>query len=207
MFKRLFGGSIITIFILSTTGCFGGGVKDSGRAFDSAIINYEWEGVISGKETVYIEGNKTRSEINTATIIGGAQTTQKRVIINDGENLYKINTDSSLAFKETSPYKEKLNSLSPEEKQAFRKRLALLLNDSDPLPEPSGEETILDRVCEVYSVTGPNSTCLWEGITLRNEVVIDTGKAKQKAVSLETNVKLPADLFTIPETIKIQDVN
>lgn len=196
----------LSLGTLLLTGCLGTSLTEEGRPFDTAIINYKWTGAIEGKETLYIDGNKTRSEINTSTIINGVKSTQNRVIINDGEYIYKIDQDTDIALKEENPYAVALKSLKPEDKQEFRKRLILLLNEGEKMPDPEGEEIILAKPCKVYTVTLPSSTCIWEGLILRNEIAIDQGKAKQKAVSMEKGVKIPESFFAAPEGIKIQEI-
>ena len=77
-----------------------------------------------------------------------------------------------------------------------------------------GTETIAGKECKKYSVTvfmmgQPQKQTVWvyKGITLKSSSSSDFGEMVQTATKLQENVEIPASTFTVPEGVKIQDMD
>lgn len=77
-----------------------------------------------------------------------------------------------------------------------------------------GKETIAGKECTKYSVTvfmmgQPQKQTVWvyKGITLKSSSSSDFGEMVQTATKLQENVEIPASTFTVPEGVKIQDMD
>ena len=78
-----------------------------------------------------------------------------------------------------------------------------------------GEEAIAGKTCKKYSVTMQSpmggdamTSTLWvyKGITLKSSMNSQMGAMEQVATKLEENVEIPATMFTVPEGIKVTEM-
>ena len=77
-----------------------------------------------------------------------------------------------------------------------------------------GKETIAGKECTKYQVTvmmmgQPQKQTVWvyKGVTLKSSSSSDFGEMVQTATKLQENVEIPASTFTVPEGVKIQDMD
>lgn len=202
----------LTLFIaifatFSLSGCFSAKTTEVGRSYDTAQIEYKWTGAIEGTETFYASGFKTRSEIKTTTKVEGVETNQDLLVINNGEYIYKIDTTSKLALKETSPYKDEVKNKSPEELKELRIRMALYLKEGEEMPKSTGTEVVAGKKCEVYELGNGTKKYLWNEQVLKTEVVVDGAKATQEATSVEIDKNIEDGLFNLPGDAVVQDLS
>ncbi len=205
MRKSLISVSLISVLLLA--GCFGPKTSNEGRSYDTAKIEYKWRGNVTGTETFYAKGDKRRSEINTVTTVEGVETSQNMVVINDGENIYKIDLNTKLALKEASPSLELMEGKSPEEIKELRKKAALFVEAGHELPDPTGKAHIATKDCDIYSLGNGTTKCLWEEQVLKTEIVVDSGKTIQEADKMQLNIELDDSLFEVPDGVTVQDLS
>lgn len=77
-----------------------------------------------------------------------------------------------------------------------------------------GEDTVAGKTCKKYSykvmmMGQPITTMAWvyKGITLKTSTSTDFGDMVQTATSIEEDIKVDPAMFTIPEGVKIQDMD
>lgn len=203
MSKKHFALGFVLVLTLALSAC-GRSISQEGRPFENAKITYEWTGTVKGTETVYYNGYKTRSEVNTSSGDEESPVKQNITIINDGDNIYRVDENSKLALKQSNPYKEKLNSINKGDKVEFRERLALNLNDDEDMPKSTGEKVILGKTCKLYSIGNSETVCLWDGVILYHELAIEGGLAIQQAIGMELDTEQSEDLFSLPEGASVQ---
>ena len=77
-----------------------------------------------------------------------------------------------------------------------------------------GEETVAGKTCKKYTykvmmMGQPITTTAWvyKGITLKSSTSTDFGEMGQTATKIEENIDIDPAMFTIPEGVKVQDMD
>lgn len=77
-----------------------------------------------------------------------------------------------------------------------------------------GEETVAGKACVTYKykvlmMGQPITTTvsIYKGITLKSSTSTDFGEMVQKAVKIEEDIEIDPAMFTVPEGVKIQDMD
>lgn len=80
--------------------------------------------------------------------------------------------------------------------------------------EEVGEEVIAGKTCKKYKykvmmMGQPITTTAWvyKGITLKSSTSTDFGEMGQTATKIEENIDIDPAMFTIPEGVKVQDMD
>ena len=80
--------------------------------------------------------------------------------------------------------------------------------------QEAGEETIAGKTCKVYKYkvmmmgqAVSATACVYKGIVLKSSTSTDFGEMGQKATKIEENITIDPSMFTIPEGVKIQEMD
>lgn len=80
--------------------------------------------------------------------------------------------------------------------------------------QEAGEETIAGKTCKVYKYkvmmmgqAVSATACVYKGIVLKSSTSTDFGEMGQKATKIEENITVDPSMFTIPEGVKVQEMD
>ena len=80
--------------------------------------------------------------------------------------------------------------------------------------QEAGEETIAGKTCKVYKYkvmmmgqAVSATACVYKGIVLKSSTSTDFGEMGQKATKIEENITIDPSMFTIPEGVKVQEMD
>ena len=80
--------------------------------------------------------------------------------------------------------------------------------------QEAGEETVAGKTCKVYKYkvmmmgqAVPATACVYKGIVLKSSTSTDFGEMGQKATKIEENITVDPSMFTIPEGVKVQEMD
>ena len=80
--------------------------------------------------------------------------------------------------------------------------------------QEAGEETVAGKTCKVYKYkvmmmgqAVSATACVYKGIVLKSTTETGFGEMTQKATSVEENINIEASMFTVPEGVKIQEMD
>ena len=126
-----------------------------------------------------------------------------RMLVIDGSNVMVNDAEKTATRMPMMGQGEKVNFSNLDEKTIKKYKVKEL-----------GTETIAGKECKKYSVTvfmmgQPQKQTVWvyKGITLKSSSSSDFGEMVQTATKLQENVEIPASTFTVPEGVKIQDMD
>ena len=144
-------------------------------AFQSAVVQYRISGsAANGTETLSVKGGRRRRERHVSVEFMEQTKGENILEINDGTNFYFINLDTM---------KGTVQPASPT---------------GETYGEEIGGEELLGKPCVVYRKLG-QKTWLWEGIPLK----VETPLGVKTATSLDLDLPLDDDLFSIPTGVSI----
>ena len=80
--------------------------------------------------------------------------------------------------------------------------------------QEAGEETVAGKTCKVYKYkvmmmgqAVSATACVYKGIVLKSTTETGFGEMTQKATKIEENIAVEASMFTVPEGVKIQEMD
>ena len=80
--------------------------------------------------------------------------------------------------------------------------------------QEAGEETVAGKTCKVYKYkvmmmgqAVSATACVYKGIVLKSTTSTDFGEMGQKATKIEENITIDPSMFTVPEGVKIQEMD
>ena len=80
--------------------------------------------------------------------------------------------------------------------------------------QEAGEETVAGKTCKVYKYkvmmmgqAVSATACVYKGIVLKSSTSTDFGEMGQKATKIEENITIDPSMFTIPEGVKVQEMD
>ena len=80
--------------------------------------------------------------------------------------------------------------------------------------QEAGEETVAGKTCKVYKYkvmmmgqAVSATACVYKGIVLKSSTSTDFGEMGQKATKIEENITVDPSMFTIPEGVKVQEMD
>lgn len=80
--------------------------------------------------------------------------------------------------------------------------------------QEAGEETVAGKTCKVYKYkvmmmgqAVSATACVYKGIVLKSTTETGFGEMTQKATKVEENINIEASMFTVPEGVKIQEMD
>lgn len=163
-------------------------------SFDTAVIQYQITGAAEGEETLYMRGDQ--KAIHRYVVMGD---TEKRTLELDlGSEKYIADLVKMTAVKVDDADYDKLRKMNSEEQEKYLVRKELGLKEGIELPEVSGKTRYAGKQCDLYVVPNIGSVCVWNGIILMKEVSLVDFVNKKTVVSVETDVKIPAERFELP---------
>lgn len=128
-----------------------------------------------------------------------------RILVIDGSNVMVNDADkTAVRMPAMGPGAEnRINWLNLDEKTIKKNKI-----------KEAGEEVVAGKTCKKYEykvmmMGQPISATAWvyKGITLKTSTKTDFGDMGQTATKIEEDIKVDPALFTIPEGVKIQDMD
>lgn len=128
-----------------------------------------------------------------------------RILVIDGSNVMVNDADkTAVRMPAMGPGAEnRINWLNLDEKTIKKNRI-----------KEAGEEVVAGKTCKKYEykvmmMGQPVSATAWiyKGITLKTSTKTDFGDMGQTATKIEEDIKVDPAMFTIPDGVKIQDMD
>lgn len=128
-----------------------------------------------------------------------------RILVIDGSNVMVNDADkTAVRMPAMGPGAEnRINWLNLDEKTIKKNKI-----------KEAGEEVVAGKTCKKYEykvmmMGQPISATAWvyKGITLKTSTKTDFGDMGQTATKIEEDIKVDPAMFTIPEGVKIQDMD
>jgi hypothetical protein len=191
--KRLL---IITALL---AGCLAAGAQEKLYEVKSGIVTMEMDmmGQAMVQEIFFDDYGAKQATVSN---FGG---NKMRMLVIDGSNVMVNDAEKTATRMPMMGQGEKVNFSNLDEKTIKKYKVKEL-----------GTETIAGKECKKYSVTvfmmgQPQKQTVWvyKGITLKSSSSSDFGEMVQTATKLQENVEIPASTFTVPEGVKIQDMD
>ena len=128
-----------------------------------------------------------------------------RTLQQDGSNIM-VNDADKTAMRMPAMGQDaanRINFLNLDEKTVKKNKI-----------KEEGEETVAGKTCKKYTykvmmMGQPITTTAWvyKGITLKSSTSTDFGEMGQTATKIEENIDIDPAMFTIPEGVKVQDMD
>ncbi len=128
-----------------------------------------------------------------------------RTLQKDGSNIM-VNDADKTAMRMPAMGQDaanRINFLNLDEKTVKKNKI-----------KEEGEETVAGKTCKKYTykvmmMGQPITTTAWvyKGITLKSSTSTDFGEMGQTATKIEENIDIDPAMFTIPEGVKVQDMD
>lgn len=125
-----------------------------------------------------------------------------RMLVVDGSNVMVNDEEKTATRMPMMGQGEKVNFTNLDEKAIKKYKVKEL-----------GTEVVADKECKKYQITvfmmgQPQKQTVWvyKGITLKTTTNSDFG-GNQTATKIQENVEIPASMFTVPEGVKIQEMD
>ena len=137
--------------------------------------------------------------------VSNFQGQKMRVLVIDGSNVMVNDADkTAVRMPAMGPGAEnRINWLNLDEKTIKKNKI-----------KEAGEEVVAGKTCKKYEykvmmMGQPISATAWvyKGITLKTSTKTDFGDMGQTATKIEEDIKVDPTMFTIPEGVKIQDMD
>ncbi|MGL5830840.1 MAG: hypothetical protein ACRCZE_01700 [Candidatus Altimarinota bacterium] len=209
----LFASVLISAFAL--TGCQffnGSGNNVYGYDFSTAKITYEISGSSTGSSEALVKGEKKviKSDINQ-TKLDGTTAQINSYLIQDGENVYTLSSDTKTGSLIKNPLYNKLKGMSVEDrkKELILEAIRQADNPDDTQNlQPETTETVAGQTCEVYK-NDRTTVCLWQGIPLK--AVASLPEYGIETTTIATKIELNQDIadseFAVPSDYQITSLN
>lgn len=137
--------------------------------------------------------------------VSNFQGQKMRILVIDGSNVMVNDADKSAVRMPAMGMgsENRINWLNLDEKTIKKNKI-----------KEAGEEVVAGKTCKKYEykvmmMGQPISATAWvyKGITLKTSTKTDFGDMGQTATKIEEDIKVDPALFTIPEGVKIQDMD
>ena len=137
--------------------------------------------------------------------VSNFQGQKMRVLVIDGSNVMVNDADKSAVRMPAMGMgsENRINWLNLDEKTIKKNKI-----------KEAGEEVVAGKTCKKYEykvmmMGQPISATAWvyKGITLKTSTKTDFGDMGQTATKIEEDIKVDPEMFTIPEGVKIQDMD
>jgi hypothetical protein len=208
----LFVSASISIFALAGCMNLGGDGNVYGYDFKTAKISYEISGSSTGTSEALIKGEKKviKSDISQ-TKLDGTNTQINSYLIQDGEKVYTLNSDTKTGSLIKNPLYNKLKGMSVEDRR--RELILEAIREADNPDaqqnlQPESTETVAGQTCEVYK-NQRTTVCLWQGIPLK--AVASLPEYGIETTTIATKIELNQDIadseFAAPSDYQITTLN
>lgn len=137
--------------------------------------------------------------------VSNFQGQKMRILVIDGSNVMVNDADKTAVRMPAMGMgsENRINWLNLDEKTIKKNKI-----------KEAGEEVVAGKTCKKYSykvmmMGQPITTTAWvyKGITLKTSTSTDFGEMGQTATKIEEDIKVDPTMFTIPEGVKIQDMD
>lgn len=137
--------------------------------------------------------------------VSNFQGQKMRILVIDGSNVMVNDADKTAVRMPAMGMgsENRINWLNLDEKTIKKNKI-----------KEAGEEVVAGKTCKKYEykvmmMGQPISATAWvyKGITLKTSTKTDFGDMGQTATKIEEDIKVDPALFTIPEGVKIQDMD
>lgn len=137
--------------------------------------------------------------------VSNFQGQKMRILVIDGSNVMVNDADKSAVRMPAMGMgsENRINWLNLDEKTIKKNKI-----------KEAGEEVVAGKTCKKYEykvmmMGQPISATAWvyKGITLKTSTKTDFGDMGQTATKIEEDIKVDPAMFTIPEGVKIQDMD
>ncbi len=166
--------------------------------FETAIIEYTYEGNETGKQMLYLDdyGWRQSEWTNTVHKAFGQKTEKKEIKVTDGIDIWQWSPITKMGTKTRNTVLESMLEDPSFDPQIYAKKLMESLGFNYV-----GSEEVKGKNCDIYK--GPGSTIwVWNGIAMKTEIKILGQKTVWTATKMETNVTVPLAKFDIPNDIR-----
>lgn len=170
--------------------------------FKSGKVVYKMSGIQTGTETLYFDDyGRKEVHFNESVIdmMGVKQKSNTQTIM-DGKFIYTIDKEKNTAQKMENP----LYSMFSDEDDLQKVGEDIMKKMGG---KKVGTETINGKECEIWEVQKMGGKIwVWKSISIKTVVNMMGMNISQEVVSIETDIDVSADLFKVPEGIKIEDI-
>lgn len=137
--------------------------------------------------------------------VSNFQGQKMRILVIDGSNVMVNDADKTAVRMPAMGMgsENRINWLNLDEKTIKKNKI-----------KEAGEEVVAGKTCKKYEykvmmMGQPISATAWvyKGITLKTSTKTDFGEMGQTATKIEEDIKVDPAMFTIPEGVKIQDMD
>ena len=126
-----------------------------------------------------------------------------RMLVIDGSNVMVNDAEKTATRMPMMGQGEKVNFSNLDEKTIKKNKI-----------QEAGEETVAGKTCKVYKYkvmmmgqAVSATACVYKGIVLKSSTSTDFGEMGQKATKIEENITIDPSMFTVPEGVKIQEMD
>ncbi len=185
--------------------------KTNRYAIKSGHVKYELTGNTEGTKELWFDNYgdiqiQEEKTVTTVKILGMKDVREKhtRRII-QGPNITMIDFKEKRITKNVNPLYEEINqqinSMTEKEQEAYAEEILSSLGG-----EVIGEETILNKRCEISSLLG-TKVWVYKGVSLKVESKILGIKNFEKATLFKEKITIPSSLFDLPKGFEMQDLS
>ena len=181
--------------------CIGAGAQEKMYEVKSGKVTMEMDMMVQTMvQEIYFDdyGAKQVTVMNM-------QGQKMRTLQQDGSNIM-VNDADKTAMRMPAMGQDaanRINFLNLDEKTVKKNKI-----------KEEGEETVAGKTCKKYTykvmmMGQPITTTAWvyKGITLKSSTSTDFGEMGQTATKIEENIDIDPAMFTIPEGVKVQDMD
>lgn len=184
--------------VLAAAFCAGAQAQEKLYEVKSGIVTMEMD-MMGQTMTQEIYFDDFGAKQATVSNFGG---NKMRMLVIDGSNVMVSDDQKTATKMPMMGAQERVNFCNLTEKEIKKYKVQEL-----------GKETVAGKECTKYSVTlmmmgQPQKQTVWvyKGITLKTTTNSDFG-GNQTATKIQENVEIPASMFTVPEGVKIQEMD
>ncbi|WP_449246063.1 hypothetical protein [Desulfarculus baarsii] len=179
--------------------------------FDTAKVQYKLGGAQKGTEVLYIDGKKRATHTDASMSMFGMSTAQKTIVITTPDKIVNIDLEKGEGTETGNMLTymaQEYDKLSAAEQATVRKNAEKMgRNLMGMMPGgqiKTSKGTLMGKPVDIVSAMGI-TTYSWSGadVMLKTQGSLGPMQVDTQAVSLETDVAIPADAFAIPAGVKV----
>lgn len=166
--------------------------------FETAIVEYTYEGNETGKQIMYIDeyGWKRAEWTNTTTKVFGQTTEKKQIMVNIGLDIWQWDPIARTGTRMHNQILENLLKDPQFDPEKYAKETMESLGF-----QKTGSEIVQGKNCEVWKGLG-STIWIWQGLGIKTEVKLLGQRTTWTATKIDLNARIPQDKFAIPSDIK-----
>ncbi len=174
---------------------------------ESGKVEYKMEGNNEGTKTMYWDdwGRKEAKITNAEMSFMGFTTTQKQLEILEGFWQYTINLENNTGTKMKNTMLQNMSDNYKGDNMGEMGEEMLIQMGG----EKTGTGTILGKNCDIWEISimgGNTKIWVWNYVPLKLESSALGTDIREEAISIETNISVPAGTFEVPADATISEV-